>query len=86
MRCPNCGAKFPQNANICIHCGTMMSQLVTASNKAVIKAKNELGSMMEDKYIELIEDGKTDRISKMFKDYADKIYMMKNMLKDYGRF
>ena len=41
MRCPNCGAKFPKNANICIHCGTMMSQLVTASNKAVVKARKE---------------------------------------------
>lgn len=41
MRCPNCGAKFPQNANICIHCGTMMSQLVTASNKEVTRARKE---------------------------------------------
>ena len=41
MRCPNCGAKFPKNANICIHCGTEMSQLETASNQAVIKARKE---------------------------------------------
>lgn len=36
--------------------------------------------------VQNIEDGKTDRISKMFKNYADKIYMMKNMLKDYCGF
>ncbi len=41
MRCPNCGAKFPKNANVCIHCGTQISQLRTASNKAVTKAKKE---------------------------------------------
>lgn len=41
MRCPNCGAKFPKNANICIHCGTQLSQIQKASNKAVIKAKKE---------------------------------------------
>ena len=41
MRCPNCGAKFPKNANVCLHCGTEMNQLVTASNKAVSKAKKE---------------------------------------------
>lgn len=41
MRCPTCGAKFPKNANICVHCGTQMSQLETASNKAVTKAKKE---------------------------------------------
>ena len=45
------------------------------------KAYNVLNEIVQN-----IEDGKTDRISKMFKDYADKIYMMKNMLKDYGRF
>lgn len=41
MRCPTCGAKFPQNANICIHCGTQISQLETASNKAIYKARKE---------------------------------------------
>ncbi len=41
MRCPNCGAKFPKNANVCLHCGTEMNQLLTASNKAVSKAKKE---------------------------------------------
>ncbi len=41
MRCPNCGAKFPKNANICIHCGTEMAQLETASNQAVTKARKE---------------------------------------------
>jgi len=45
------------------------------------KAYNILNEIVQN-----IEDGKTDRISKMFKDYADKIYMMKNMLKDYGGF
>ena len=33
-----------------------------------------------------IEDGKQDKISKLLADYKDKIYMMKNMLKDYGNF
>ena len=33
-----------------------------------------------------IEDGKQDKISKLLVDYKDKIYMMKNMLKDYGNF
>lgn len=33
-----------------------------------------------------IEDGKQDKVSKLFSDYKDKIYMMKNMLKDYGNF
>ena len=33
-----------------------------------------------------IEDGKQDKISKLLADYKDKIYMMKNMLKDYGDF
>ncbi len=41
MRCPTCGAKFPKNANICIHCGTEISQLETASNKAIYKARKE---------------------------------------------
>ena len=45
------------------------------------KAYNVLNEIVQN-----IEDGKTDRISKMFKDYADKIYIMKNMLKDYGGF
>ena len=33
-----------------------------------------------------IEDGKQDKISKLLADYKDKMYMMKNMLKDYGDF
>ena len=33
-----------------------------------------------------IEDGKTDKLSKLFEPYKDKIYMLKNMLKDYGNF
>lgn len=33
-----------------------------------------------------IEDNKQDKISKLLADYKDKIYMMKNMLKDYGDF
>ena len=33
-----------------------------------------------------IENGKQDKVSKLFSDYKDKIYMMKNMLKDYGGF
>ena len=33
-----------------------------------------------------IEDGKTDKLSKIFEPYKDKIYMLKNMLKDYGNF
>ena len=41
MRCPNCGAKFPKNANVCLHCGTEMNQLVRASKKDVSKAKKE---------------------------------------------
>lgn len=33
-----------------------------------------------------IEDGKQDKVSKLLADYKDKIYMMKNMLKNYGGF
>ncbi len=33
-----------------------------------------------------IEDGKKDKISELLSEYKDKIYMMKNMLKDYGNF
>ena len=33
-----------------------------------------------------IEDGKTNKIASLMKPYKDKIYMMKNMLKDYGNF
>lgn len=45
------------------------------------KAYNVLNEIVQN-----IEKGKEDRVSKMFKDYADKLYMMKNMLKDYGGF
>lgn len=45
------------------------------------KAYQVLNTIVQD-----IEKGKTDRISEMFKDYVDKIYMMKNMLKNYGGF
>ena len=41
MRCPNCGAKFQKTANICLKCGTKMSQIEQASNEAIIKAKKE---------------------------------------------
>ena len=33
-----------------------------------------------------IEDGKTNKVATLMKPYKDKIYMMKNMLKDYGNF
>jgi hypothetical protein len=33
-----------------------------------------------------IEDGKTDKVSELLSEYKDKIYMMKNMLKNYGNF
>lgn len=33
-----------------------------------------------------IEDGKKDKASELLSEYKDKIYMMKNMLKDYGNF
>ena len=33
-----------------------------------------------------IEDGGKDKVSELLSDYKDKIYMMKNMLKDYGNF
>lgn len=33
-----------------------------------------------------IEDGKTNEVTTLMKPYKDKIYMMKNMLKDYGNF
>lgn len=33
-----------------------------------------------------IEDGKKDKLSVLFEPYKDKIYMLKNMLKDYGNF
>jgi hypothetical protein len=39
-----------------------------------------------NKIIVNIEDGKQDKVSKLFSDYKDKIYIMKNMLKNYGGF
>ena len=39
-----------------------------------------------DKIVQNIENGKQDKVSKLFSDYKDKLYMMKNMLKDYGNF
>lgn len=45
------------------------------------KAYNVLNEIVQN-----IEKGKEDRVSKMFKNYVDKIYMMKNMLKDYSGF
>ena len=33
-----------------------------------------------------IEDGKKDKVSELLSEYKDKIYMMKNMLKNYGNF
>lgn len=45
------------------------------------KAYNVLNDIVID-----IEDGKTNKIATLMKPYKDKIYMMKNMLKDYGNF
>ena len=42
-------------------------------------------SVLNDIVID-IEDGKTNKIASLMKPYKDKIYMMKNMLKDYGNF
>lgn len=39
-----------------------------------------------NRIVQNIENGKTDKISELLKDYKDKIYMMKNMLKYYGNF
>jgi hypothetical protein len=33
-----------------------------------------------------IEDGNTDKISRLLRPHSDKLYMMKSMLKDYGDF
>ena len=40
----------------------------------------EMGTLVD------IEDGKTNKVATLMKPYKDKIYMMKNMLKDYGNF
>ena len=42
-------------------------------------------SVLNDIVID-IEDGKTNKVATLMKPYKDKIYMMKNMLKDYGNF
>lgn len=42
-------------------------------------------SVLNDIVID-IEDEKTNKVSTLMKPYKDKIYMMKNMLKDYGNF
>ena len=39
-----------------------------------------------NRIVQNIENGKTDKVSELLKDYKDKIYMMKNMLKYYGNF
>lgn len=39
-----------------------------------------------NRVVQNIENGKTDKVSELLSDYKDKIYMMKNMLKDYGNF
>lgn len=41
MRCPNCGAKFQKSANICLKCGTKLSQIQNASNLDAVKARKE---------------------------------------------
>jgi len=41
MRCPNCGAKFQKSANICLKCGTKLSQIQNASNSEATKARQE---------------------------------------------
>lgn len=41
MRCPNCGAKFQKSANICLKCGTKLSQIQNASNVDAVKARQE---------------------------------------------
>ena len=41
MRCPNCGAKFQKSANICLKCGTKLSQIQNASNLDALKARQE---------------------------------------------
>lgn len=45
------------------------------------KAYSVLNNIVVD-----IEDGKTNKVVTLMKPYKDKIYMMKNMLKDYGNF
>ena len=42
-------------------------------------------SVLNDIVID-IEDGKTNKVATLMKPYKDKIYMMKNMLKNYGNF
>ncbi|MBR4270175.1 MAG: TM2 domain-containing protein [Clostridia bacterium] len=41
MRCPCCGAKLRKNDNMCIRCGTKLSQIENASHQAVTKARKE---------------------------------------------
>lgn len=45
------------------------------------KAYSVLNNIVVD-----IEDNKTNKVATLMKPYKDKIYMMKNMLKDYGNF
>ena len=39
-----------------------------------------------NKIVKDIEDGKTNKTASLLKDYEDKLFMMKAMLKDYGNF
>ena len=41
MRCPNCGAKIQKTSNICLGCGTKLTQIENASNKDITKARKE---------------------------------------------
>ena len=45
------------------------------------KAYSVLNNIVVD-----IEDEKTNKVTTLMKPYKDKIYMMKNMLKNYGNF
>lgn len=45
------------------------------------KAYDTLNRVVQD-----IENGKTDKVTELLSEYADKLYMMKAMLKDYGNF
>lgn len=64
----------------------VFKNLVTDKFLQDIKENPESAYSALNELVINIEDGKKDKLSVLFEPYKDKIYMMKNMLKDYGGF
>lgn len=64
----------------------VFENLVTDKFLDDIKNNPESAYSILNNLVVNIENGKTDKLSKIFEPYKDKIYMLKNMLKDYGNF